>query len=384
MCKKTLFFIDSIDGHLLEYTHHLYVGALSMEGTFIFILPRKFLQVSHNLEWPTSSNIIIDLIDDNLYANNKFKLLKSFNLSRLVRKKVKEHTCNSVFFLSLMSVMPFIPLFLNKKIKISGIVYKIFLYRWKSSSVVVKFLDWLKYFLFARTRHFSRVFILNDEVAPTYLNNKFNTNVFCYLIDPILPLSISLISDLRGKLNIEQEKMVFLHFGALSNRKGTIEILKSILLVDDSVLKRSYFIFAGVVLDDIKHEFYEWINLIGKKTEILVFDKFCDYHFIGSLCLTSNYILIPYKNPEQSSGVLGYAAQFNKPVVGPRFGLLGKLIKRNNLGYLVDDISYNGLAIFFNNIDNIGQYSFNSYLESRTVSNFIKVIYNRADSNYGL
>jgi hypothetical protein len=82
--------------------------------------------------------------------------------------------------------------------------------------------------------------------------------------------------------------------------------------------------------------------------------------------------------------VLGYAAQFNKPVVGPRFGLLGKLIKRNNLGYLVDDISYNGLAIFFNNIDNIGQYSFNSYLESRTVSNFIKVIYNRADSNYGL
>lgn len=41
---------------------------------------------------------------------------------------------------------------------------------------------------------------------------------------------------------------------------------------------------------------------------------------------------MPYHLTSLSSGVFGYAAVFNKPVIGPDNGLIGKLIQKYELG----------------------------------------------------
>jgi hypothetical protein len=92
--------------------------------------------------------------------------------------------------------------------------------------------------------------------------------------------------------------------------------------------------------------------------------------------------LIPYKNSEQSSGVLGYAAQFNIPVVGPSSGLLGKLIKKNKLGYTINDITSASLAYFISNSKNNENIIINNYLDNRTVSTFIETIFMGVNSSY--
>lgn len=46
-----------------------------------------------------------------------------------------------------------------------------------------------------------------------------------------------------------------------------------------------------------------------------------------------------YRNTQQSSGSVGYAAYLGKPVIGPAKGLLGQLIRDYNLGIIIDEIS---------------------------------------------
>ena len=222
---------------------------------------------------------------------------------------------------------------------------------------------------------FDKVYLLNDRIAPIYLNKKFKTNVFNYLPDPFVPLSIDKKRNLRKEFNIPVEKIICFHFGALTARKGTLELLEAITYAQESTLNMCCFIFAGEIFDDIKETFYHLIQQAEKRTQIIVFDKFCDYDFIGSLCLASDYIMIPYKDSEQSSGVIGYAAQFKIPVVGPGEGLLGKLIKRNNLGFALKDTTVPELTNFINNIENCNFCYKTNYIQNNTISNFLNTIF---------
>ncbi|UQD56123.1 hypothetical protein [Flavobacterium sp. K5-23] len=377
MSKTTIIFDYSVEGHHLEYLNHLYNFCVNLKGEqFIFIIPETFELVSNKLNWPYSENTKILFIDNlDLTNSNITGILKSFYLCRYLKTQVKKYKATDVFLISMMEFMPFLPLFINKKTKISGIIYLIYLYRWNKSNMLSRIIDSVKYVLFSKLDVFKNIFLLNDNIAPTYLNKIFKTTNFKYLPDPFMPLSINELKDLRGDLNIDAEKIVCLHFGALTERKGTLEILKAILEVDPEKISRYCFIFAGKISADIKEDFYSLSNEVKTKTEIIIYDDYIDYNFIGSLCITSDFVLIPYKNTEQSSGVICYSAQFEVPVVGPRIGLLGKIIKRNKLGILLDNSSVESIKKFLNNTEDNKYLVKSNYLKNNTISQFVNIIF---------
>lgn len=376
--KKTLVFDDQLDGHHLEYLNHIYIGATKKKDEeFIFLVNPNFKVISNKLLWPQSSNIIIDFISEaDIVKLKTNKIFKAFYLCKILKKVLKKYNCNNIFLISLMAFMPFLPFFINKKIKISGIIYLIFLYRWRDSSIQKRFLDVIKYVLFAKFKTFENIYLLNDDISPIYLNKKFKTKVFSYLPDPFIPLQNTKLRNLRNELNVPTEKTIYLHFGALAKRKGTLDILEAISITNDMVLRDTCFIFAGKISDDIKNSFYLLTNKLQCSTQIIIYDKFLDYEFIGSLCLTSDYILIPYRDSEQSSGVIGYAAQFNVPVVGPSNGLLGKLIKKYKLGYRLKNNSVKDIVEFINGVNNNNnRYTVKTtYLNDRTKTHFVNII----------
>ena len=51
-------------------------------------------------------------------------------------------------------------------------------------------------------------------------------------------------------------------------------------------------------------------------------------------------------NNSQSSGVLGYAAQFNVPVFSPSSNMLGKIVRKSKLGYISSDVEILGIKTF--------------------------------------
>lgn len=376
--KRTLIFDHQMDGHHLEYIHHLYIAAGERsDEQFIFAVPTTFDLVSDAFEWLDYPNVQIyrfDLSDNCGTSVSLFK--RSFYLSKLLKATADKFSVTHIFLIFLISYLPFLPFILSKKYKISGIIYQIYLYRWKESSIVLKIQDIFKYILMSKFRNIESVFILNDRIVPFYLNKKYNTEKFSYLPDPIVPIDIKNIHDLRDELMIKKGNVIFLHLGSMTDNKGTLEILESIRLLTSEECSLFTFIFAGKVQEDIRILFYEYYSELKNKVQIIVFDQFCSFQLIGSLCYTSNVILCPYKRIYQSSGIIGYAAQFNKAVIVPQSGLLGKIVRRNKLGLFFENTTPKGIYDSVRKLYKLESVlAPNNYLETNSPLKFVRTIF---------
>lgn len=85
-------------------------------------------------------------------------------------------------------------------------------------------------------------------------------------------------------------------------------------------------------------------------------------------------MLTPYRNTSQSSGAIGYAAQYGKPVIGPLKGLLGYLIKHYRLGYQVDEVCANGIYTAISNFKRISVPD--EYVKDNQLSDFLRLCLN--------
>ena len=134
------------------------------------------------------------------------------------------------------------------------------------------------------------------------------------------------------------------------------------------------FVIAGKIYDEIQHDFQSLLIEARKNANVLVFDRFCTYEYLYDLCFTADVILIPYHLTNLSSGLLGYASLFQKPVIGPSGGLIGQLIRSFGLGITISHISSEELlkAINRNQYPQIDS----SYAEKNTIDKFINTLLN--------
>ena len=363
----TLIFSPEIFGHYCEYLHHIYEQALKRtDEKFVFAVPENFKEISNNMVWKDGKNISF------LYFP-PIRPMKPLKRVCMLHRFIKETGADHVFLPSLMTTLPWLPFFVPAKVKVSGIVYLIYLYRQGPVSVITKIADWIKYAIFSYSRIFDCVFLLNDKVAPRYLNRKFKTKKFKWLPDPIAILPETTIENLRQKWNIPEDTQIFAHFGTMNKRKGTLEILEAICR---DVPANTCFVFAGEVRQDIHEKFYEYVERARSKgANIMVFDAFCSYDFLMNLSRTADAILIPYKNTEQSSGIIAYAAATGTPVFCPESGLLGNIVRNYQLGKTFKDISATGIAEAFSvdwrNFSGNGT----QYLEDNALSIFQEKIF---------
>lgn len=374
--KRTLIFNDYIGGHQLEYVHHLYMDAINKpDNEYYFAVPlKRFQEDSSKFVWPKSSNVkMVYLAEEDLADVHSNYLKKSYHQSKLLRKTIKETNATHVFLIELINFLPCLPFLIRNKTKVSGIIYKINLYRRKNSNLFIRFQDVLKEIIFVRCRVFDKVFILNDKAATMCLNKIYKINKFHFLPDPIIPIQKTSLMDLRSQLNIDDSKTVILHPGGPERRKGSIEIFKAIDKISQDTRNQYTFIYAGRVPNVIKDKFYFYYNKLKDVVQMIVFDEFCSFELLGSLFHTCDAILIPYMETAQSSGIIGFAAQFKKPVIAPKGGLIGKIVKRNHLGILLDSYKCDSIVDYLESPIE-WKYVKNDYLETNSVSVFLDII----------
>ena len=344
-----------LGGHHIEYLHHIYMNAIDdVEISYTFILPNNFDKFGGKMSWPKTNNVHFIFYElDDKYVRS----LKSFEearmLSKILKKFVDETGINDIVLIETMVFMPYLPLYLRgKDINIRSILYHLPLFS-ENLSLKNKAYNQMNFWLLANAPCFKKICLLNSMEAVEFYNTKFKTKRFSFIPDPYIPIKCDKIpSAIREELGISTSKKVFIHFGGLTRRKGTLEILDALFLLDKENLKNMTFVFAGRVIEDIKEEFYDKIGHLKDKVQIIVFDQFCDYSLFAEICMIANYIIIPYRNTSQSSGVCSYAAQFKVPLIGTNQGLLGEIIKSNQLGMVIDDISPIGVAEAINNCRN--------------------------------
>ena len=343
-----LFFFSDIQGHNLEYCHHLYDSVRNINNIkFIFIVPCMFENIRGRFIWESADNVSFEYIDSETIGkiNNCTLIVRSIIISRLFKRYYKQFKPFGAFVSTLTELVPILPFLKFQKANISGIIYRIYLYEWKCSSFSRKIMDITKMWLLVRSPLFSNILILNDKASCRYLNRLYKTFKFADICDPYVPIIINDKLDFRFAYNIPQDAKIISHVGAMSSSKGTIDFLDSLesLVSKNIFLDNIYIVFAGKVSNEIKNRFYQSTNELKKHINIIIIDDFCDYDTIASICKESHLLVLPYKRCSQSSGIIGYASQFTTPVLIPNKGLLSKLVRKYKLGYLYDVNSNNGL-----------------------------------------
>lgn len=125
-------------------------------------------------------------------------------------------------------------------------------------------------------------------------------------------------------------KDVLLFLGGEFNRKGFDFIIELALEDEQFVVLR-----AGDPLEymDKSQEIMDKMSILEKNGRLLNIQKFIKNPIIISkLFQATNYILLPYRDHHSSSGVMLQAIEFQKPVVVPNIGLMGKRVIENHLG----------------------------------------------------
>lgn len=339
--RPTLIIHYELFGHFAEYFHNLWMGAIERpDEDFIFTFPKAdWEQVKKAFDWPEAPNIEVLEIDNIVVEGLKKRkgLSKSVFFSKWIKKVALKVDAKEVIVLNIALGVPVLPIILPKRIKLSGIIYKIFFYT--KQRFLNKIVNHLKYSIVKTCLCSKNIFILNDASSSKRFNNLFRTDKFKFLPDPVPSFNQSFCKDLRPDLNIDKDNMVFLHFGALNERKGTIIILEAIKLLSKKIISGSTFIFAGKVNESIKNDFYNIVrDLKESNANIIIIDKYVDEDYLHMLCHTSDCILAPYTLTSLSSGVIGWAAVHDTPILGPGRGLIGELIRTNNLGITLNDI----------------------------------------------
>lgn len=366
---KKLIFFPSVTGHNLEFIHHLYMGYVDSQEEAIFVLPERYNEQKKLLDWPSCDRITFDLMSmeemGQVYPSARKK-------AKLLHKYMRKNNVHEAFLSDIMGMMPYLPFYLGRRDHVYGLTFGIYLYRWKTRARWKNLIEGTFHWMMSRCHSIRRIYVGNDTSAPLYFNKLFHTDKYLYCPDPFNKQDVS-YRDLRAEYKIPSDRWIMYHFGSMGGRKGTDYILRSILYMSQEVRKNYCFVFAGIVQE--KEKFYDYLKQINDNNVVLVFDKFCEFDFIQQWCMCCDAILIPYSQTHLSSGIIGYAAQYKKPVIGPSSGLIGKLIRRNHLGVVLDDFSSTSMLKAYNDVCNWTPLG-NNYIERNSVKSFNDIVIN--------
>lgn len=367
---KALILVTGSDGHHLEYVEHLLQMTYQSEDTFVFCLHPRFRNFDSISKFK-SDNVIIEYMSDSEVQFPINRLLYSYKVCRLLKNKINKHEANKVFLIMLMPFGPFVFLPIWGNVKISGIIYNIYLYKWKTEGWVAKCYDVMRFWLMARNKNIKSVFILNDQTSSQQLNDIYKSEKFIYLVDPFRP-----IENLSDKYNLRKkykDKTIVSHIGHLKERKGSYDILRAIDKMDKDLLSKFVFVFAGKAEDEPL--FANLINNAKTKCPVEWYNGFLRFEEMGEIVNSSDLLLLPYHNTNQSSGIISYGAQFSVPVAVPNADLLAALVKTYKLGYLMNGYSIDDIISFLQGVTpqkNSGA----DYLKVNNVNSFISIINN--------
>ncbi len=388
---KTLIFESEITGHHSEYIDHLvkYISSDSRQDEkYYFIVHPKFKTIFPKIVEISKKTLQIEFIEiekeDHQNIINGPLIIKSLKSYNVLRKYAQRYHADRVLLMHL-NIFQFALACYRPKFVLSGILFKQF-YRLEKRTLSQKLTYFRKYlitWMYAKNRKIENVFVLNDENSCFNLNKKLKTSIFTPLPDPVPNLLPEQGYSIREHHQIDKTKTILLHFGSLSIRKGTFEILDAIMLLNESILNKLSFLFIGRTdIDTDTHIKFQISKIKEQFPDIKIGyrNEFIKDTIMKSYFNQCDYLLTPYKNTEASSGIIGHAIASGKPVIAIKKGLLGELVKENNSGILIEDSSSKEIASAINRITN-DTFSFNDsndFLATHSPEVFAKTLLNHS------
>lgn len=336
---------SAVSGHHTEYISHLVKKIINeniQKKNYFFIVSEaiqekipEIIILSKNME-----NLHWEFIPtakcENLYSMPLYK--RSFYELDLVQYYANKFKATEVV-LMYFNIFQIALIFKKPSFEITAILFLQF-YRMQRNTISEKLKYYRKYWitkLYCTNSKIKTVFILNDKKTVDYLNLEFKTYIFNMLPDPISIYKEEEGFNVNIYYSIPLNKKILLHPGSIDPRKGTYEIIDSIDFLKDKATAEYAILIVGKAKPNIESIIRTKLESLKNKRFTIIFDNtFVSNERLKSLFMQSYAILMPYKNVEASSGIMGHAAIANKCVLAPDSGLIGEIIKKYKLGILIN------------------------------------------------
>jgi len=383
---KEILYDSAVMGHHSEYISHIveYLSDNATDKQYYFVvseeLPAKFPDIVKKSE--SISNIhwvFIPLLEiSKLYSQNI--ITRSFSELKLVSRYAKELKAQHVHLLY-FNIFQLALGFIRPKFTISGILFLQF-YRMSTKSFRERVKYYRKYMttkLYVRNSKLKKIFLLNDDKTVKYLNKEFKTDKFRMLPDPIPALTPAEGFDLRQHYKIEESRKVLLHIGSLGDRKGTFEIIESAALIAEELQSQICILLVGKAGNlETEKQIADGINKVSAKTKVKILwdNQFVPNDVMKSLFNQSDVVLMPYKNAEASSGILGHAMDSKTPVIATGSGLLKDIVLGYGAGALIDKVTEASIADAIGTI-NLSEYNATAverFVQEHSSQRFVRTI----------
>lgn len=138
---------------------------------------------------------------------------------------------------------------------------------------------------------------------------------------------------------IPANRVVFLLFGYLTERKGTLKLLEALRLLPREIASQIGVLLVGKVASSISDTVRrQLLRLETERPEIFCHleDRRVTSEEIEAVVRRSDVVLAPYQRFVGSSGVMLWAARCGKPLLTQDFGVLNSFMRDYHLGLTVD------------------------------------------------
>ena len=143
----------------------------------------------------------------------------------------------------------------------------------------------------------------------------------------------------------------FIMTGAMSPRKGCLEVIKALNKANFpngtkvslnlmGAFSKEYPAYSKLIKSEI-----ESLKLTRSDVIVLMKNEFIDNETFCQEISHSDCVLAPYINFNGSSGMIGHACRYKKPLIVSDDGLIGDIVERKQLGICVDPSDIDALAI---------------------------------------
>jgi glycosyltransferase involved in cell wall biosynthesis len=194
---------------------------------------------------------------------------------------------------------------------------------------------------FSRLSHngfFKHVFLLDEFIAREYSKGFGQTSIH-FLTDPWSGDFSSDRNQARAKMGIDEEKIVLLHYGLGTRRKGLHHLVRA---VESTKNSRLLLLCAGRLEDD--RDLQRRLKRLENRGRALLLNRFVTQEEEVRCFLAADWVMLPYVSHFGSSNVLARAAAAGVPVIASDFDLLGRRVKEGRLGLLVENDDARSLA----------------------------------------
>jgi glycosyltransferase involved in cell wall biosynthesis len=346
MIPKVLLFELSADGHYPSYVRYLVEGWNSRRGELVVVVSQRFAERHGDwmrperagVSWQVLSPAETQLLNPRRYPWQRvLRACQEWDLlDRYIRRLGADHC-----------LLPYLdsrrwPLLLRQPLScdLTAIYFRPSFHYDRLQGQPSRWQYRLERLMVKRMIHHPALKTLlcldGSAVVPlAALNPQIQVD---YLPDPVAMVRATpqQVETLRQRLKVEPGRRVLLFFGAIHRRKGIYPLLQALRSMGAEASQQLCLVLAGEIDPLDAQMVQKCLQQLPRHIQIIRQDQYLAEADLAAYFQMADLVLALYQHHVGMSGVLLRAAVAGRPVLCDRYGLIGNLTERYQLGQVVD------------------------------------------------